>query len=965
MRGRRTSLSLAVIAAALLAPGPFALHAEPADPLAVAFKAPPRSARPEVRWWWPGDAVDDAEIRREIALLDAAGFGGAEIQSFNPGITDVGAADRDRVNGYATPGFFDHVRTAAIAAQDHGLSLDYTFGSSWPSGGGFAITPEKALLELTMAVTPVEGGVKGPVSVEIPGRTKRLGAFGFDAWTRSDEGAAWRKRFDARSRIVAVLAYRGKAPTLAPAAGGGIQLTPWRDVVAAGQIDQASGIDLTARLAADGRLDWSPPPGDWLVFVFRQHASNSGVLGASGTGPQLVLDHYDRSAFDAHAARVGAPLVEPGKPLGGLRATFIDSLELFQDLPWSEAFLAEFKTRRGYDLAPYLPFVVQPGWMTAWSTHYSPPYYEAAGDRDLAGRIRADYRQTVSDLLIANFVKPWIAWNHDHGLKAKFQAHGAPIDTLLGYGLADIPETEDLHDAADPHFLRLARSAAHIYGRPIVSAEAMVWGGRPYSVTPGELRERADRLFASGVTAQTIHGFTYRFNADRWPGWFAFQPTPFGPGFSTMLQETNPTWAAVPTLTAYIARLNAVLREGKAAVPVAMLHERIGYFEGMDGSGDAGHKRVAALMAGGYDYDRINPDGLAASRVEEGALVTPGGHRFSALVLPAIASLRAETAEQVARLAEQGLPVFFSGSVPQRETGFLDHEARDLRVRQAMERATGAGARTVPDTALAESLRGAGIAANLRFTSEARDIVFVERQLGARRLFFIHNGGKGRRDASFEVPFGGGAERWDAMTGRVETLPAVRQGSGLKVPLELAAGASALIVIDPARRPSKTAAMVTTASLELPGTGWSLAARGHGTGGNIVERDLPDVALGDWQAIGLDRFAGTGRYQRSFELPANWLGGGRRVELTLAGVYDMAEVRINGQMMRPLISAPWTLDVTPALRSGTNRIEIAVSNVPQNAMIDPAKPAFAKLAPVPAGLHGPVRLELRTKAPRR
>jgi hypothetical protein len=282
-----------------------------------------------------------------------------------------------------------------------------------------------------------------------------------------------------------------------------------------------------------------------------------------------------------------------------------------------------------------------------------------------------------------------------------------------------------------------------------------------------------------------------------------------------------------------------------------------------------------------------------------------------------------------------------------------------------MERATEAGARVVPDATLAESLRGAGIAANLRFAAEAGDIVFVERQAGGRRLFFVHNGGKDRRDASFEVPFSGAAERWDAMTGEVEALPAEPRGSGLKVPLQLDAGTSALIVIDPAKRLSKDAAMAISASFELPRTGWSFSASGHGMAGSILERDLPDVALGDWAAFGLDRFAGTGRYQHSFELPANWLGGGRRVELTLAGVHDMAEVRINGHAMRPLISAPWTLDVTPALRNGSNRIEIAVSNVPQNAMIDPAKPAFAKLAPVPAGLHGPVKFQLLKKAPRR
>ena len=972
---RGVVLSLSALTVAMLAAPGEALRAQPAaspssvsrDPLADAFARPPKIARPDVRWWWPGAAVETAEIEREIALLDDAGFGGAEIQSFNPGIPDIAPADRAGVDGFATPAFFDHIRTASLAADKRGLKLDYTFGSSWPSGGGFAITPEKALLELTMSVTPVKGGSAAPLKVDIPARTKRLGAFGINDWVRSDEGKAWRQRFDARSRILSVRAYRGQAPSLAVKPAGGLQLTPWSDVTATGRIDPASGIDLTARLAADGTLDWSPPLGDWLVFVFRQHSSNSGVLGASGTGPQLVLDHFSRAAFDAHAGRVGTPLLDgSGQKPPGMRATFVDSLELFQDLPWSETFLAEFQARRGYDLTPYLPFLVQPGWMTAWSTHYSPPYFDAAGDADLGDRVRADYRQTVSEILVANFIKPWIAWNHAHGLKAKFQAHGAPIDTLLGYGLADIPETEDLHDAGDPHFLRLARSAAHIYGRPIVSAEAMVWGERPCSVTPVELRVRADRLFASGVTAQTVHGFTYRFNSDRWPGWFAFQPTPFGMGFSTMLQETNPVWAGVPALTAYMARLNAVLRQGEAVVPLALLHDRIGFYEGMDGRGEAGRERTAGLLASGYDYDRINLDGLVASRAEKKQLVTPGGHRFAALVLPDIASLRAEAAEQIADLAEKGVPVFFTGEIPRRETGLLDHAARDLRVQRAMERTVKAGAQLLPDENLGTALRSSGIPSNLRFKKEGTDLFFVERRLGSRRVYFIHNGGTQPRDASFVSPVSGRVERWDAMTGRIDLVTTARNGSGLDVPLELAPGTSALLVIDAAGKPGAGDAMSAVSTLDLPRDGWLLEARGHGTGGAEIKRDIPAASLGDWKVIGLDRFAGTGRYTRDFTLPRGWLRPGYRVELTLAGVHDMALVTVNGRALPAMISAPWTIDVTSALRNGSNRMEIAISNVPQNAMIDPKKPAFSKLVPVAAGLDGPVTLKLMTKGrPRR
>lgn len=88
-----------------------------------------------------------------------------------------------------------------------------------------------------------------------------------------------------------------------------------------------------------------------------------GVLGAAGRGPQLILDHIYLSALAAHAARAGDPL---GKNPVGMRSTFVDSLERMQYIQWGPHLLEEeFKKRRGYDLTPYLPFVVQPGWMQA------------------------------------------------------------------------------------------------------------------------------------------------------------------------------------------------------------------------------------------------------------------------------------------------------------------------------------------------------------------------------------------------------------------------------------------------------------------------------------------------------------------------------------------------------------------------------------------------------------------------
>ena len=927
-----------------------------AGPLEDGFRAPPMEARPRFRWWWPGDAVTDEELRREVKLMADTGFAGAEIQSFTPNFVTLTPDEKERVNQYAEPSFFAHVRTAAEAAKAAGLTLDYTLGSSWPSGGGFAIPPELAFTELTMARTEVKGGQAGPIKLTVPKRTRRLGALNFlDGRVKDPKVADWGKRLDARARTVAVVAVKGGAPTLKPAVAGamGLTLTPWRDVITPGSLDPSSSIVLTDKLRDDGTLDWTPPPGDWQIFLFRQYASDVGVLGAAGQGPQLILDHMNPKAFAAHAARVGDPL---GNNPPGLRSTFVDSLELMQDIQWGPELLKEFKKRRGYDLTPYLPFVLQPGWMQAWNEHWSPPYFEASAN-DLSERVRTDYRRTVSDMMIEGFIQPFVAWNHAHGLKAKFQAHGGAFDVIRGYGLADIPETEDLPGEGDPLFMRLARSAAHLYGRPIVSAESLAWKDRPFDVTPDEMRRRVETLIAGGVNSMILHGYNYRFHADDWPGWHAFQPSPFAAGFSGMLNETNPVWPAMKPLATYIGRLQSVMQAGKAVVPVAYFYGRYGYYEGIEDQGAGKLAAEKAFLAAGYDYDRINPDSIARARVEGKQLVSEGGQRYPVLVLPPLDGIRADTAEAIAGFARAGLPVFFTDHAPTRDEGLAQARSRDARVRKAVAAAIKAGAKVIPAAAIPDGLRAAAIPANLRFTGDASDLVFVQRMIDGRTMTFVHNRGDAARAVTMTLPGSGGVTRWDAMDGAIAPVSAIAAEQGTTVPLTLAAGESALLLLDLKTQAATLPTPVPVGSMTLPVDGWQLRVDGHALR-KPYAHDFGSVALKDWLQIPeLTQFAGTGTYKRSITVDAGWLTKGTKLVLDLGQVRDVATVTINGRSLPTMFSAPFRIDVTGLLRAGKNDLSVAIANVAHNGVIDPKDPAYKKFKPVQAGWTGPVRLE--------
>lgn len=917
-----------------------------ADALDDAFTAPPASARPWARWWWPGGAVTPQGLRTGVKMLQDGGFAGGEIQPFSLGLTPD-AARSPEVNDYATPSFFSKVATAADEAKAAGLQLDYTFGSGWPSGGGATITPELALVELTMAVTTVEGQTPGPVRVNVPKRTGKIGGFSaYDPLAKDPRFAAWPQRIAAQQKVVAVIAVQGQSPQLIKRKVA-LRLFPWSDVVTPGQLTPGTTLVLTDKLKSDGTLDWTPPLGRWQILVFKQYVVDSGVNGGVGAGPQMVADHFQRAAFDAHARRVADPLVTAKGPrMAGLNGTFVDSLELLQDLPWSRDFLEQFKRRRGYDLAPYLPLILQPGWMQPWDQHYSPPYYEMG---DLGERVREDYRQTVSDLLIDNYFAPFADWNRAHGLKSRLQAHAAPADILRAYGLADIPESEDIESGADPHYIRLARAAADHGGKTLVSAESFAFKEEPFDVALPRLRARADLLFVSGVNHLVEHGTPYPYQTEVWPGWYPFAPAAH-PGFGTMIASANPEFPGMARLNAYVTRMQAVLRQGRNVVPVALYLGEIGYYHGQEAKGLKTPGPEQSLVAGGYDYDRINDDILTRSRVVQGALVSPGGMRFGALVFPAKTALRPQTAERVAAFAQQGLKVTFIDAPPSRALGLRQAKQNDRRVTLAMAKAIKAGAGSANAEALPTLLRSQGVIPNL--TVQGPTPWFIQRQAEGRSIYFLHNAQAQTSALTLTLPVKGRVEQWDAWTGEKRVMASTVMAEGTQVSLTLAGGASALLVVGgPEAPPSPPAPVGETTLVAVEGL-WTYSVTGHGSGGRELAAPPRTETLADWRQVeGLADVSGVGVYRKSFDLPSQALSG-RKILVDLGTVGDVAAITLNGKAFGTEIG-PFVFDVTDAVKAGQNDLVVTVANSPNNAFVGPKA---KKLTARPAGLIGPVRV---------
>ncbi len=111
------------------------------------------------------------------------------------------------------------------------------------------------------------------------------------------------------------------------------------------------------------------------------------------------------------------------------------------------------------------------------------------------------------------------------------------------------------------------------------------------------------------------------------------------------------------------------------------------------------------------------------------------------------------------------------------------------------------------------------------------------------------------------------------------------------------------------------------------------------------------MAPGDWSKNeGLLCYSGGAWYRKSVTLPA-----AQRAVLNLGDVAASAEVRVNGKPAGIKVAPPWTLDITPFVKAGENRIEVLVCNTLANHYTTVPTGYRGSTA---SGLLGPVQVEV-------
>lgn len=670
------------------------------------------------------------------------------------------------------------------------------------------------------------------------------------------------------------------------------------------------------------------------------------VKRAAPGGEGWVVDHFDRDAVHNYLERFEKAFKESGVPYP--HTFFNDSYEVYK-ANWTPTLFDEFQKRRGYDLREKLP--------------------ELLGDVDDGNQVLADYRETLSDLLLENFTQQWVDWAHSHGVKVRNQAHGSPANLLDLYAAVDIPEIEGFglsefgikglrtdpgmtrKNFSDVSMLKYAPSAAHVTGKPYTSSETFTWLTEHFRTSLSQMKPDLDLMFTCGVNHVYFHGTCYSPKDDPWPGWRFYASVDMSP--------TNSIWRDAPYLMQYIERCQSFLQLGQpdndflVYLPVRdMWHQRgprnddakeasknrrggedlLMQFDihTMDEKAPQFIRSILTIDSLGYDCDYISDRQLAKVRIDNGMLVTEGGTRYRALIIPTGTTIDASLKQEVERLR----PFVIQGETP----ALMAHFAKAEPMR------TNLGLRT------------------------------IRRKTAEGWHYFIANLTPNDIDAdiALAIPFQG-ATFFNPLNGDI--IPAcINEG---KIHLTLRSGESIIVQTKnevSALQCAATELQHTEKSYPLSGS-WKLSFTEEAP---RVGKSFTLDKLQTWETLS-DSAAitmGTGIYTTRFKLSANDLKDAKSWTIDLGDVRESARVYINGQFIGCAWAVPFILDCRNTLRKGNNDIRIEVTNLPANRIadldrkgvkwrkmeeinvvdIDYKKTTYDKWEPVKSGLNSEVKL---------
>lgn len=881
----------------------FALSACFACNAQVTWPAITQTMKPWTRWWWEGSAVNKADLAAAMQQYQQAGLGGLEITP----IYGVKGHEAEFIP-FLSAQWMSMLEFTLQEARRLNLGIDMANATGWPFGGPW-VTPEDACKNINLKTYTLNGGqsLKEVISFTQQPMVRTTGNRQVDIKTLSYPVASNKNmqayafdqvRYELKLPLSLLMAYSGKGETL----------------------------NITNKVNEKGELGWTAPPGQWTLYALFQGWHGKIVERAAPGGEGDVIDHFSVTALNHYLGEFDKAFT--GHNVRGIRAFFNDSYEVDDargQSNWTPDLLLAFEQKRGYDLRKELPAL----------------FLKDSSEKHT--RVLSDFRQTISELLLEKFTKPWHEWSRKKGMLVRNQSHGSPANILDLYGAIDIPETE----GTDILRFKFATSAAHVTGKPLASSESATWLNEHFQSSLGDVKQALDSYFIGGVNHIFYHGTNYSPQEEAWPGWLFYAAVHFTPA--------NPFWKDFSMLNRYVARCQSFLQRGTPDNDILLYfpfsdalaepgRDMLLHFDGMEGFEKTRFQSAAdSMLKNGYAFDLISDLQLQQAQVAGHAVQTEGNY-YQTIVLADSRLLPPETYNKLLQLVKNGATVIFLKNLPSDVPGYSKLEERQAAVKALFQQLQ--FTRTA-NSAVKKALLGKGSAllgddlfqllsyAEVRKETLAeQSLQFVRRRYAGGNYYFIKNAGSKKLEGMIPLQCTGTyMALYDPMFHNSGIAKSRRNTQGgTDIFLQLDAGESCIVQSSVKAITGSNYQYTKIAGDAQPVTGnWQVSFTEGGPTLPAAAQMQDLVSWTDLPGEEVKKFSGTASYRLSMKRPQGradaWL-------LDLGNAGESAEIILNGKALDTLMGPVYQLYIPDDLMKSENTLEIRVTNGMANRIAD-------------------------------
>ncbi|XCF05916.1 glycosyl hydrolase [Tamlana crocina] len=719
------------------------------------------------------------------------------------------------------------------------------------------------------------------------------------------------------------------------------------------KISTSQVLDISDKMDASGNLRWDVPAGDWTIQRYGMTPTGTTNAPSAPQGKGYEVDKANKEMVQFHYNQFIGELLKriPPESKSAFKYVIADSYEMGAQ-NWTDGYAEKFEQEFGYDPKKYLP--VFTGRIVGSVEETERFLWDLR--RSIANAVAYEYTGGLREASNKDNLQLWLE-NYGHwGFPSEFLMYGGQSDLVSG----EFWNEGTLGDIE----CKSASSAAHIYGKKRVSAEAFTAAQRSYVRHPAMLKKRGDWSFTEGINHFVLHLYIHQPDDNRVPGVNAW--------FSTEFNRHNTWFKKSKSYFDYLRRSQHMLQQGQYAADVC-------YFIGEDAPIMTGVRNPE--LPKGYSYDYINAEVIMdRMTVKDGKFVLPDGMTYSLMVLPPFDTMRPELLAKIESLVSQGGKIY--GKAPLKSPSLQNYPESDEKVRKIADKMWGSsqeeiknyGLGTIVDgIELQEALKQLNINKDVDLNGE-KSVLWTHRTMNGMDIYFLTNQSNEKVEftPSFRVK-GMKPQLWDAVTGNIKPLNNFKEDNNrTTVPLKMEPLQSWFVVFYNSKDGDKPLTTKTnfpeTKVVKTLNNPWKVEFKNKVIG---PKETVVFNSLTDWIESENDKikyYSGTATYTTTFNYAEDTTESDLFIDLGEVGV--MATVKINGNDVGDTWIAPFKLKINDAIVEGENTLEIEVVNVWRNRLTGdknlPETERFTwvnvdRVAPnealVSSGLLGPVTIQ--------